>query len=223
MRLYGAGCLVWVAYGISMGSVPLVVSQGIAAGSAVATFLTVRWRRPEGGTTPAPPHHGSPASALRIGDVLLPSPRVVSEHLVVEEARRRFARGFPGALPVVDHAGRAVGIVSAADIAEMTSARPCMRRIRSSGRTIRCEASQLSNAFARLGVVTTCDRVPWRSVPSMLWRRAAALRMLTQAATCRHLFEARALVRAYVASRAARRACLGRGRAAALRSSSNDV
>ena len=48
--LYAGGCLVWIGYGISIGSVPLIVSQSVAAaGSAVATFLTVRWRRPPPG------------------------------------------------------------------------------------------------------------------------------------------------------------------------------
>jgi uncharacterized protein with PQ loop repeat len=124
--LYGAGCLVWIGYGISIASAPLVASQSVAAaGSAAAMFLAIRWRRPEGGprrTALARVGHprGRPSSsALRVGDVMLPSASAVSEELVVEEARRCFFGSYAGALPVVDHAGRAVGIVSASNIAAL--------------------------------------------------------------------------------------------------------
>jgi MtN3 and saliva related transmembrane protein len=117
---YGGGCLVWIAYGISIESVPLVVSQAVAAaGSAVAILLTVRWRRPAGEEPPGSNgrrRDRSHSSRLRVEDVMLPSPSVISEELVVEEARRSFAAGLSGALPVVDHAGRAVGVLNAADI-----------------------------------------------------------------------------------------------------------
>jgi MtN3 and saliva related transmembrane protein len=122
LGLYAGGCLVWVGYGISIGSVPLVVSQSVAAaGSAVATFLTVRWRQPAvGRSVPAPPvgerRGGSGSASVRVEDVMLPSPSVISEELVVEEARRHFTAGLVGALPVVDHTGCAVGVVHAADI-----------------------------------------------------------------------------------------------------------
>ena len=120
--LYAGGCLVWLGYGISIESVPLVASQSVAAtGSVLATFLTIRWRRPPvGPTPPAPPvaarQGGSGSSPSRVGDVILPSPSVVSEEHVVEEARRRFPDGLSGALPVVDHAGHAVGVLHAGDI-----------------------------------------------------------------------------------------------------------
>ena len=57
--------------------------------------------------SPAPP---------RVGQVMLPSPCVISEELVVEEARRRYPGGLSGALPVIDHAGHAVGVLHAGDI-----------------------------------------------------------------------------------------------------------
>lgn len=124
--LFGAGSLVWIAYGISIASAPLVASQSVAAaGWAAATFLAIRWRRPEGGPrrtalARVDRRRGRPSSsALRVGDVMLPSPSAVSEELVVEEARRCFFGRDAGALPVVDHAGRAVGILSGGAIAAL--------------------------------------------------------------------------------------------------------
>jgi uncharacterized protein with PQ loop repeat len=120
--LYTGGCLVWIGYGISIESVPLVASQSLAAtGSMLATFLTIRWRRPSAGpTSPAPPvverQADSGSSPSPIGDVMLPSPSVISEEQVVEEARRRFAPGLESALPVIDHAGHAVGVLHAGDV-----------------------------------------------------------------------------------------------------------
>lgn len=118
--LYGAGCLVWIAYGISIASAPLVASQSVAAaGSAAATFLTIRWRRRTALARVDRPRGRPSSSALRVGDVMLPSPSAVSEELVVEEARRCFFGRDAGALPVVDHAGRAVGILSGGAIAAL--------------------------------------------------------------------------------------------------------
>lgn len=80
----------------------LALVTGLVAGVA----LFARARR-VGHRSQAPPC---------VGEVMLPSPSVVSEELVVEEARRRFPAGLSGALPVVDHAGHAVGVLHAGDI-----------------------------------------------------------------------------------------------------------
>ena len=172
--LYGAGCLVWIAYGISVASVPLVASQSVAAaGSAAATFLAIRWRRPEGGpwrtalARVGRPRGRPSSSALRVGDVMLRSASLVSEELVVDEARRSFFGSYAGALPVVDHAGRAVGIVSASNIAALPPlarasclvARLAGPRSRSCGRDCpRRRRGARREAVVRTGIVMVTDR-----------------------------------------------------------------
>jgi MtN3 and saliva related transmembrane protein len=135
LGLYSAGCVVWIAYGISIGSAPLVASQSVAlAGSATATVLALRFRRFDGHPSwVSKPllrrlraEEQRPSSAPRIGDVMRPAPSAVLDELVVEEASRGFfrgpAQGEPTVLPVVDRHGRAVGILRCADIAALPPA-----------------------------------------------------------------------------------------------------
>jgi CBS domain-containing protein len=132
---YGAGCDVWVAYGIGNGSAPLVVSQSVAlVGSATATVLALRFRRFDGDRWQLPralrprPRRGEERStpAPRIGDVMVPAPPAVLDELVVVEARRAHFRGpassEPSVIPVVDRYGRAVGILTRADLAALRPA-----------------------------------------------------------------------------------------------------
>jgi CBS-domain-containing membrane protein len=123
--LYGAGCLVWIGYGISVASAPLVISQSVAAAGSTATaLLAIRFRRtgrPFARMAQVPSSRRPSSSASRVADVMLPAPSTVSEELVVEEAQRRFFAGRVGALPVVDHAGRAVGVLSSSAIAALPS------------------------------------------------------------------------------------------------------
>jgi uncharacterized protein with PQ loop repeat len=54
LALYGGGCVVWLLYGASAGSTPLVVSQAVGLVSGAATFV-VAWRfRDAHGSPPAP-------------------------------------------------------------------------------------------------------------------------------------------------------------------------
>jgi len=127
LSLYGAGCFVWIAYGVSIASAPLVASQAVAAvGAAAATVLALRFRRVNGDRwremlrplrgLDEEDRHASPAP---ISEVMLPPAVVVPDELVVEEACRRFfgdAGHDPSTLPVVDRAGRAVGVLERAEI-----------------------------------------------------------------------------------------------------------
>ena len=87
----------------------------LVAGLVAAVALLARARRAVHGRAPAEVSMRSPAPP-RVGEVMLPSPSVISEELVVEETRRRFPGGLSGALPVIDHAGHAVGVLHAGDI-----------------------------------------------------------------------------------------------------------
>ena len=42
LALYGGGCLVWLLYGASAGSLPLIVSQAASLASVSATLVVVR-------------------------------------------------------------------------------------------------------------------------------------------------------------------------------------
>lgn len=150
--LYASGCLVWISYGISIASIPLIATQTVAAtGSAVAIATAIRWRRPTAGAAPegpggrrARPHR----PAGRVEDVMLPSPDVISEEQVVEDARHRFTDGLASALPLIDHAGRATGVVHADDLA----AAPPLDRAS-------CLVGELADRDAALLAATDADPV----------------------------------------------------------------
>ncbi len=79
------------------------------------TFLVRRGHR-----LPAADRPGAAASPpARVDESMLPAPSVVSVEQVAEEARRHFAPGLSCSLPVVDHAGRAVGVLHAHDVAAL--------------------------------------------------------------------------------------------------------
>ena len=127
LGLYGFGCLVWFAYGISIASVPLIATQALAGiGAGTALLLGLHFRDLPEASLWAPLRRLRRRLARRLGStrrtrpVAAPTPSVPAE-LVVEEARRTYFRDGDGdrALPVVDRWGRAVGILRGSDIAAL--------------------------------------------------------------------------------------------------------
>lgn len=64
MTLYAGGCLVWLLYGVSIDSLPLIVSQAANFGSISATLVVARRFRTKS-TGPGRPDYGGPHARPR--------------------------------------------------------------------------------------------------------------------------------------------------------------
>jgi uncharacterized protein with PQ loop repeat len=135
MALYAGGCVVWLLYGISISSTPLIVSQGLAL-MAIGIALAVSARFRDGpqpatrarvvsaagrGPTLGSPHDARQHRALdatRVEQLMSEAVISVSSQITVEEATRRLsrAREHDGPFAVVDSAGHAVNALDWADM-----------------------------------------------------------------------------------------------------------
>jgi uncharacterized protein with PQ loop repeat len=137
LGLYGAGCVVWLAYGISIASVPLIATQAIAAvGACAAMLLGLHFRDLGDPSDWAPLRRLRSALESRLGAVrreqeAQPPPLAVPAELVVEEARHSYFSdaSSPRARPVVDRFGRAVGVLRRSDIAALPVAERASRLV----------------------------------------------------------------------------------------------
>lgn len=134
MALYAGGCVVWLLYGISIASSPLIVSQAlalVAIGIALAASMRFRDAHAPAARTPAvsapgqrptprAPDDARPGRAVqapRVEDVMSGDVVTVSSQITVEEATRRLSDAHDHvAFAVIDGAGHAVKALEWEDI-----------------------------------------------------------------------------------------------------------